>query len=58
MKKKTEKIWKVQVTDGKGGWEVMKVFPAGTSFADADMWLCEFIRSNNGWASDYRLSSK
>ena len=49
-KKKTN--WVVRVNRGLDGWQDMKTF---TSAAEADTWLCDFVRKNGYWMNDFNL---
>ena len=51
------KIWIAKVKDWEK-WETVKEFPEGTTFVEADDWLCEFVRENRNWIDDYRITSK
>lgn len=55
MAKKTEKkrtIWMVRVNRGLAGWEDFKAF---TNPEEADNWLCDFVRKNGYWMSDFNI---
>lgn len=51
MAKKTT-IWVVRVNRGLDGWQDMKTF---TNAAEADNWLCEFVRRNGYWMNDFNI---
>lgn len=52
MAKKKNTIWVVRVNRGLDGWQDMKTF---TSAAEADNWLCHFVRSHGCWMDDFNL---
>lgn len=52
MAKKKSTIWVVRVNRGLDGWQDMKTF---TSAAEADTWLCDFVRSHGYWMNDFNL---
>ena len=52
MAKKKSTIWVVRVNRGLDGWQDMKTF---TNAAEADDWLCAFVRKNGCWMNDFNL---
>lgn len=52
MAKKKSTIWVVRVNRGLDGWQDMRTF---TNAAEADNWLCEFVRSHGYWMNDFNL---
>ncbi|MCR0459309.1 hypothetical protein MKD03_12205 [[Clostridium] innocuum] len=52
MAKKKRTIWVVRVNRGLDGWQDMKTF---INAAEADNWLCDFVRKNGYWMNDFNL---
>lgn len=52
MAKKKNTIWLVRVNRGLDGWQDLRTF---TNAAEADDWLCEFVRRGGYWMDDFNL---